>query len=237
MTTPPQVTGATVLDRSSPLPLWAQLLADLRRRMAEGEFEERFPTEEACARDYKVSRQTVREALRRLADDGLLVRARGRGTTLARPEFEQPLHAMYSLSRSLRSQGVAERSQGQSRDALGTGLGHLAAPPAARPATVSPEREAPGPGARNEGDGPAGSEQRAGRFRAAAGRFRVRGFRLLVAGQTVSTTSTRSGSRSCSSTTVGAPQSSASSSAPTASPAPSQRSQPAASPTASATAG
>ncbi|MDA8037732.1 MAG: GntR family transcriptional regulator [Actinomycetota bacterium] len=117
-----------MLDRTSPLPLWAQLLADLRRRMAEGEFEERFPTEGACARDYEVSRQTVREALRRLAADGLVVRERGRATTLARPEFEQPLHAMYSLSRSLRCQGVAERSTvlsirtepaGQCGDSLG----------------------------------------------------------------------------------------------------------------------
>ncbi|MDA8148380.1 MAG: GntR family transcriptional regulator [Actinomycetota bacterium] len=101
----------SALDRSSALPLWAQLAQDLRRRMADGEFDEQFPTEEACARSYGVSRQTVREALRRIEADGLLVRERGRGTTLARPEFEQPLHAIYSLSSSLRSQGVVERSE------------------------------------------------------------------------------------------------------------------------------
>jgi len=105
------MSGATPLDRSSPLPLWAQLLQDLRRRLAEGEFKDRFPTEQVCARDYAVSRQTVREALRRMAADGLLVRERGRSTVLARPEIEQPLQAMYSLSRSLRSQGVVERSE------------------------------------------------------------------------------------------------------------------------------
>jgi predicted MFS family arabinose efflux permease len=52
---------------------------------------------------------------------------------------------------------------------------------------VSAEREAPSPEAGHEGDGPAGSERRSGRFRAAAAPLRVRGFRLLVIGQTVST--------------------------------------------------
>jgi GntR family transcriptional regulator len=30
-------------DRNSPLPLWAQVLADLRARLARGEFTGRFP--------------------------------------------------------------------------------------------------------------------------------------------------------------------------------------------------
>ena len=97
-------------DRSSPLPLWSQVLEDLRRRVAAGEIDAGFPTEEELTRDYGVSRHTVREALRRLEADGLLVRERGRGTTLARPQFEQPLRALYSLARTVRSQGLHERS-------------------------------------------------------------------------------------------------------------------------------
>ncbi len=105
------MSGKVELDRSSPVLLWMQLAQDLRRRLADGEFDRVFPSEKDCALEYGVSRQTVREALRRMEADGLLVRNRGSRTVLSRPEFEQPLQAMYSLSRSLRSQGAAERSK------------------------------------------------------------------------------------------------------------------------------
>ncbi len=102
---------AAVPDRTSPLPLWAQIADDLRRRLLGGEFEEHFPTDEELTRDYDVSRHTVREAVRRLAIDGLLVRQRGRGTSLTHPVLEQPLHSLYSLASSMRSQGIEERSE------------------------------------------------------------------------------------------------------------------------------
>ncbi|MST33457.1 GntR family transcriptional regulator, partial [Acidimicrobiaceae bacterium USS-CC1] len=47
------------LDRASPLPLWAQLLAELRARLGAGEFDERFPAELELAADYGVSRNTA----------------------------------------------------------------------------------------------------------------------------------------------------------------------------------
>ncbi len=102
---------AAVPDRTSPLPLWAQIANDLRRRLLSGEFEEHFPTDEELTRDYDVSRHTVREAVRRLEIDGLLVRQRGRGTSLTHPVLEQPLHSLYSLASSMRSQGIEERSE------------------------------------------------------------------------------------------------------------------------------
>lgn len=100
-----------VLDRQSPLPLWAQLLADLRQRVAAGEFAERFPTDEELRRQYGVSRQTVREAARRLQADGVIVRERGRGSALAAPPLEQPLGTLYSLARTAHDLGLSERSQ------------------------------------------------------------------------------------------------------------------------------
>lgn len=99
-----------VPNRSNPLPLWAQIADDLRRRLLSGEFEEHFPTDDELTRGYGVSRHTVREAVRRLASDGLLVRQRGRGTSLTNPIVEQPLHSLYSLASSMRSQGIEERS-------------------------------------------------------------------------------------------------------------------------------
>ena len=48
------------LDRHSPLPLWAQLETDLRRRIDAGEFADgRFPTDLELTEGYDVSRHTV----------------------------------------------------------------------------------------------------------------------------------------------------------------------------------
>ncbi len=99
------------VDRSSALPLWAQIVADLRERMAGGAFDQRFPTEHELAATYGVSRQTVREAVRRLQDEGLLERHRGRGTTLSRPVLEQPLRTLYSLASTVSGHGLRERNE------------------------------------------------------------------------------------------------------------------------------
>jgi GntR family transcriptional regulator len=100
------------VDRSSALPLWAQVEADLRARIGAGEFAERFPTEMELTAEYDVSRQTLREALRRLEADGLLERQRGRGTAV-RPAatLEQPLGRFYSLAQTLAAQGIEGHSR------------------------------------------------------------------------------------------------------------------------------
>lgn len=100
-----------MIDRNSPLPLWAQISEDLRVRTAKGEFDNHFPTEEDLARTYGVSRQTVREAIRRLEADGLVIRERGRGTSLAPVLLEQPINAIYSMASTVRAKGLVERSE------------------------------------------------------------------------------------------------------------------------------
>ena len=79
----PQRGAARRLDRRSPTPLWAQLRADLRRRLAAGAFGEAFPGELALVAEYEVSRHTVRSALRELRADGIVVAERGRRPRLA----------------------------------------------------------------------------------------------------------------------------------------------------------
>jgi GntR family transcriptional regulator len=102
---------AMVLDRNSPLPLWAQLEADLRRRLEAGEFIERFPTDLELTQGYGVSRHTVREAVRHLNKTGLLRRERGRGTVVNQTEFEQSLGTLYSLYQSVEATGVEQASE------------------------------------------------------------------------------------------------------------------------------
>ncbi|HVA44494.1 MAG TPA: GntR family transcriptional regulator [Acidimicrobiales bacterium] len=98
-------------NRSGPEPLWAQVLADLRRRIASGAFAESFPTDKGLVRDYGVSRQTVREAVRRLVAEGVIERRRRTGSRLRPFEFEQPLGTLYSFFRTIEDQGVAQTSR------------------------------------------------------------------------------------------------------------------------------
>ncbi|MEM8922387.1 MAG: GntR family transcriptional regulator [Actinomycetota bacterium] len=100
------------LDRSSPMPLWAQLEQELRRRLDTGDFDDGvFPTDLELTEVYGVSRHTVREAVRALNKTGLLKRERGRGTVVNRSEFEQSLGTLYSLFQSVEAAGVEQASE------------------------------------------------------------------------------------------------------------------------------
>ncbi len=90
--------------------MWAQVQEDLRRRLGTGAFAQRFPTELELVEQYGVSRHTVREALRRLRDSGVLDSARGRGTWIAQQPIEQPLGSLYSLFREVEARGMRQRS-------------------------------------------------------------------------------------------------------------------------------
>jgi GntR family transcriptional regulator len=122
----------TGLDRRSALPLWAQLAEDLRAKAMAGDFSERLPTEDELTVTYGVSRNTVREALRRLREDGIIERTRGRGTFLANVDIEQPLPGHYSLARSIQDQGLDEHSEVRVLDTRPAG-------PAAVPLDLAPD--------------------------------------------------------------------------------------------------
>jgi GntR family transcriptional regulator len=92
------------------MPLWAQVLGDLTARLGAGEFDQRFPTDQELVAAYGVSRQTVREAVRRLADEGLLARERGRGTRVRRVEFEHTAGTLDGLFHQVEAQGVTQTS-------------------------------------------------------------------------------------------------------------------------------
>ncbi len=98
-------------DRSSPMPLWAQVLADIRRRLDAGEFADGFPPERELVDQYAISRHTMRDAMRRLHTEGLIDRERGRGTFVRQQTIEQRTGVLYSLFRSIEDQGFEQRSK------------------------------------------------------------------------------------------------------------------------------
>lgn len=114
---------ARVLDRLAAQPLWEQLLADLRRRLDLDEFTVAFPGELALVAEYAVSRHTVREAVRRLRDEGLVVAGRGRTPRRAEPAaFEQPLGEIYSLFTAVEATGQVQRSVVRTLDVRADGV-------------------------------------------------------------------------------------------------------------------
>jgi GntR family transcriptional regulator len=70
------------IDRSSPLPAWAQAAQHIRRQIETGRYAggERLPSESELAESFELSRLPVRQAMAKLADEGLVERKQGVGT-------------------------------------------------------------------------------------------------------------------------------------------------------------
>ncbi len=77
--------GMDVLDTGSGIPLFHQIAVLIRDQILSGRLAvgERVPTEAELCAGYGVSRITAKRALDELAREGLVVRARGRGTQVA----------------------------------------------------------------------------------------------------------------------------------------------------------
>lgn len=74
--------AASTLDPNGPVPLYHQLFLILRNRIYGGDLAagERVPSEQDLTTEFGVSRITAKRALNELADAGLVIRERGRGT-------------------------------------------------------------------------------------------------------------------------------------------------------------
>jgi len=102
--------GEARVDTRLPTPLYHQIQVILRERIANGRYGEGelIPSEAELAKEFGVSRITVKRAVNRLAEDGLVDRARGRGTTVsARPMRSAPVTAsIEGLLENLLAMGV-----------------------------------------------------------------------------------------------------------------------------------
>lgn len=79
------------LDPESPVPLWHQIYEVLLERIREEGGGARL-SDSVLSREFGVSRMTVRQAMQRLVDEGLVRRSRGRGTTVV----EEPIAGQLS---------------------------------------------------------------------------------------------------------------------------------------------
>lgn len=93
------------------VPLWRQVLDDLEKRLAEGEFGTRFPTDKELVEHYGTSRHTVREAVRHLKAKGIIERERGRGSIVTDGPVVQRMGALYTLFATVEEAGHDQTSQ------------------------------------------------------------------------------------------------------------------------------
>jgi len=86
------------LDRTSPIPLYFQIAENLKEAIDAGTIApgERLDNELELAAQLGVSRPTVRQAIQRLVQQGLVVRRRGLGTVVVTPRILRPV-ALTSL--------------------------------------------------------------------------------------------------------------------------------------------
>lgn len=102
----PMLVGRT--DKSSPVPLYRQIRQWLRDQIASGVLKPnaRVPSERALAATLSISRMTVRAALEEMIREGVLYRVPGKGTFVAPPRLEQPLHMLTSFTEDMLARGL-----------------------------------------------------------------------------------------------------------------------------------
>jgi GntR family transcriptional regulator len=81
------------IDKTSPLPYYVQLKEIIRAHIDNGDWAvgNQIPSEPELCELYGISRTVVRQALKELNYEGLLVREKGRGTYVSKPKISEGL--------------------------------------------------------------------------------------------------------------------------------------------------
>jgi GntR family transcriptional regulator len=100
-------------SRELPVPLYHQVKTQLLRGIEAGQWhpEDRLPSEDELADRFHVSKITVRQAMRELAQLGYVRREQGRGTFVQRPPLVEGPRTLTSFSEEMRRHGATASSQ------------------------------------------------------------------------------------------------------------------------------
>jgi GntR family transcriptional regulator len=98
------------LDRKSHVPLYIQLKEVLNENIQRGQWKplERIPGEPELCRSFGVSRTVVRQALKEMEYEGLIVREKGRGTFVAAPRISSRslVHSLAGFYEDMAERGL-----------------------------------------------------------------------------------------------------------------------------------
>ncbi len=88
------------INKKQLIPIYYQIFEELYKDIREGVYQEgdRFPSETILCEKYQVSRGTVREALKMLFQQGLLIRERGRGTFVSETKIAQEFNRLMGFT-------------------------------------------------------------------------------------------------------------------------------------------
>jgi GntR family transcriptional regulator len=101
------------LNRDLPIPLYHQLKTLILQEIEAGRWQpdQQLPTEEQLSAQFHVSKITVRQALRELANLGWVRREQGRGTFVQKPALEEGPRKLTSFTAEMHEHGLAASSQ------------------------------------------------------------------------------------------------------------------------------
>jgi GntR family transcriptional regulator len=119
-----------VLDRQSVVPLYCQIQRFLLEQIHSGVFKPGDPilSEPEISTRMRVSRMTVRQALKSLCNQGILYSQRGKGTFVSENKLEKNFRNVLSFSQEMRNSGARPSSRVlsfgivQAKDGIGKAL-------------------------------------------------------------------------------------------------------------------
>lgn len=97
------------LDQNSPIPLHSQIEKILRVLITKDEYKKGdnlLPKEESLAKKMGVSRNTIRYAINKLVQEGLIIRKKGVGTKVVTKRISTRLDNWISFTNEMRNQGI-----------------------------------------------------------------------------------------------------------------------------------
>lgn len=96
------------VDQSSGIPLYKQIESFLREEIESGKYDDGsfLPREEKLANQLGVSRNTVRQGISRLVNEGLLKRTPGKGTVLMERTITTKLTEWHSFRNEMQKKGI-----------------------------------------------------------------------------------------------------------------------------------
>lgn len=100
-----------IIDKDSAIPLYFQLYSYIRKAIDDGKIGdgEHLPTEDELVTALRISRPTIRQAYKELADKGYIKRRRSKGTIVTKPKvFDKFLSELTSFRNELEARGITQ---------------------------------------------------------------------------------------------------------------------------------
>lgn len=90
-----------MIIKNSPIPLHHQIYTIIKQRIERGPYQEGYqlPSENELSKEFDVTRITIRNAMRRLQNDGYIITTKGKGSVVSSNKLEQSLFRFYSFGR------------------------------------------------------------------------------------------------------------------------------------------